>query len=121
MKQVLRIIGGLSVLVTLCPPRAAEGAFASRLEAYEDRNPILGGRSTEQFLALQDRQGPCSDDREVTAPFLDGDPIMEEDDAFFSRPLKFGHPVGRTPIDEQGFLDSVTCSLLDARIRRART
>lgn len=129
MKQVLRIIGGLSMLVTLCPPRAAQGAFDSRLESYEDRNPILGGKSTEEFLALQERQGPSEDDCEVTVANI-LDPIESEGEdenggeimGFATQPRRTrSHRSYDNAVSNAGFEESVLSSLVDAWMNRGRT
>ena len=125
MKQVLRIIGGLSMLVTLCPPRAAQGAFDSRLESYEDRNPILSGKSTEEFLVLQERQGPSEDDCEVTVANI-LDPIESEGEdeimGFATQPRRTrSHRSYDNAVSNAGFEESVLSSLVDARMNRRRT
>ncbi len=78
-------------------------------------------------LAREDeRCGPCEDDPEVTAPYIDGMPDGVHCDEFLSRPLKFeGHRDWERAMRQQrehdeGVLASLYASDMDALLRRAR-
>lgn len=59
-----------------------------------DGDDALFEREWREELARDDYfSGACDDDVERTAPFIDGDPIMEQEDTFFSRPLKDSNPL----------------------------
>lgn len=123
LPKVLRIIGGKEVLVSLCPPRAAQGAFDSLFDETSRSGCPIMKLSLDEYMSREQRQGPCPDDCEVTAPFIDGDPIREANDVFLSRPLKFDSDfVDSMPwANDRGFQESVNDSIVDRRMNLGRT
>lgn len=118
MSKTIYIEGQGHVAVTMCPPRAAMGAFDSRIEFLEDHNPIIPDSSLEKYLAHALRHGACDDDCESTATAIHGD-HREDEDAFFSRPLRIRDYISEVFVDthrqahvEAGFEESVRQSLL---------
>lgn len=88
-------------------------------DAYHD---VL---SHYQGIARADeRSGPCDDDCENTAPFIDGMP--DEDDEFLSKPLSFRgeyeweQQLAAQRRHDEGVLQSLYASDIEALFRRER-
>lgn len=90
-------------------------------EAYHDVLSHYQGRAR-----LDERSGPCDDDCENTAPFIDGMPDGTHPDEFLSRPLNFeGHQdweyrQRRQREHDEGVLQSLYASDMDALLKRSR-
>lgn len=108
------IIDGREISVTICPP--GRSALPWHLTDVEE-SPI-----GDNILDLMRRQGVCPDDCEHTAPFIDGD-YREEEDAFFSRPLKFkvDYADNAPVLFDVGFNLSVADELRKRKINSARS
>jgi len=72
-----------------------------------------------------DRYGPCEDDPEVTAPYIDGMPDGVLPDEFLSRPLKFGEDYewerrqAAQKMADEALLNALYASDVDDLFRRA--
>ena len=76
---------------------------------FEDNGSLsIDDGDTELYLMqLRDahqeserRFGECEDSYATCAPFIDGDPLRERNEAFLSRPLRMKNPIRR---DEDDF------------------
>ncbi len=83
--------------------------------------------AVEFFRALgikEELQGPCDDDCEATAPYIDG--YDDEKDYFLGKPLNFRNDnewaqmVAAQKEHDEGVLASLYASDMDALLRRAR-
>ena len=88
-------------------------------DAYQDVLNIYQG-----VARAEARSGPCDDDCEITAPFIDGMP--EEDIKFLNKPLEFNvdyeweHQQAAQRRHDEGVLQSLLASDFDKMMKQCR-